>query len=97
MEYKKGRKNMLTKQEKADIVKEYARFEGDTGSAEIQVALLTASINKLTVHMQANKNDNHSNRGLLMMVGRRKNLLDYLKRTDVNRYRDLVAKLGLRK
>ncbi len=88
---------MLTKQEKADIVKEYARFEGDTGSAEIQVALLTASINKLTVHMQANKNDNHSNRGLLMMVGRRKSLLDYLKRTDVNRYRDCVAKLGLRK
>lgn len=88
---------MLTKQEKADIVKQFARFEGDTGSAEIQVALLTASINRLTVHMQANKNDNHSNRGLLMMVGKRKNLLEYLKRTDVNRYRDCVAKLGLRK
>ena len=88
---------MLTKEEKAKIVKDYARFEGDTGSAEVQVALLTASINKLTVHMQANKKDFHSNRGLLMMVGKRKSLLDYLRREDLNRYRDLVAKLGLRK
>ena len=88
---------MLTKEEKAKLVKEYAIKEGDCGSVEVQVALLTATINKLTVHMQANKNDNHSNRGLLMMVGKRKSLLDYLKRTDVNRYRNLVAKLGLRK
>ena len=88
---------MLSKAEKAQIVKDYARFEGDTGSAEVQVALLTATINKLTVHMQSNKKDFHSNRGLLMMVGKRKSLLEYLKREDVNRYRELVAKLGLRK
>ena len=88
---------MLTKEEKAKIVKDFARFEGDTGSAEVQVALLTATINKLTVHMQANKKDFHSNRGLLMMVGKRKSLLEYLKREDTNRYRELVAKLGLRK
>ena len=88
---------MLSKAEKAQIVKEYARFEGDTGSVEVQVALLTATINKLTVHMQSNKKDFHTNRGLLMMVGKRKSLMDYLKREDVNRYRDLVSKLGLRK
>ena len=88
---------MLTKQEKADIVKQYQRFDGDTGSVEVQVALLTATINRLTVHMQQNKKDFHSNRGLLMMVGKRKSLMDYLKREDVNRYRDLVSKLGLRK
>ena len=88
---------MLSKAEKAQIVKESARFEGDTGSVEVQVALLTATINKLTVHMQSNKKDFHSNRGLLMMVGKRKSLMDYLKREDVNRYRDLVSKLGLRK
>ena len=88
---------MLSKAEKAQIIKDYARFEGDTGSAEVQVALLTATINKLTVHMQSNKKDFHSNRGLLMMVGKRKSLMDYLKREDVNRYRDLVSKLGLRK
>ena len=90
-------KRMLTKEEKAKIVKDYARFEGDTGSVEVQVALLTATINKLTVHMQQNKKDFHSNRGLLMMVGKRKSLLEYLKNNDVNRYRDLVARLGLRK
>ena len=88
---------MLSKEEKTKIVKEYAKKDGDTGSVEVQVALLTATINKLTTHMQDNKNDNHSNRGLLMMVGKRKNLLEYLKRTDVNRYRELVSKLGLRK
>ena len=88
---------MLSKAEKAQVVKDYARFEGDTGSAEVQVALLTATINKLTVHMQSNKKDFHSNRGLLMMVGKRRSLLEYLKRKDVNRYRDLVSKLGLRK
>ena len=88
---------MLSKQEKAAIVKDYQRFEGDTGSVEVQVALLTATINKLTVHMQQHKKDFHSNRGLLKMVGDRKNMLEYLKKNDVNRYRDLVAKLGLRK
>lgn len=88
---------MLTKQEKADIMKQYQRAEGDTGSVEVQVALLTATINKLTVHMQQNKKDFHSNRGLLMMVGKRRSLLEYLKKEDINRYRDLVSKLGLRK
>ena len=88
---------MLTKEEKTAIIKEYARFEGDTGSVEVQVAVLTATINKLTEHMKKNKNDFHSNRGLLMMVGKRRNLLEYLKRTDINRYRSLVDRLGLRK
>ena len=88
---------MLNKEEKAKIIADYARFEGDTGSVEVQVALLTATINKLTVHMQQHKKDFHSNRGLLKMVGDRKNMLEYLKKNDVNRYRDLVAKLGLRK
>lgn len=88
---------MLSLEEKAKIVKEYGRSEGDCGSPEVQIALLTEQINKLTLHMQANKNDLHSNRGLLMMVGKRKNLLEYLARVDVNRYRALVAKLGLRK
>ena len=88
---------MLTKQEKAKIVKDYARFEGDTGSAEVQVALLTATINKLTGHMQQHKKDFHSNRGLIMMVGKRRSLLEYLKKEDINRYRELVTKLGLRK
>jgi len=88
---------MLTKEEKAKIVKDYARFEGDTGSVEVQVALLTASINKLTTHMQQHKKDFHSNRGLIMMVGKRRSLMEYLKNEDVNRYRELVTKLGLRK
>ena len=88
---------MLTKEEKTAIIKEYARFEGDTGSVEVQVAVLTATINKLTEHMKKNKNDFHSNRGLLMMVGKRRNFLEYLNRTDINRYRSLVDRLGLRK
>lgn len=88
---------MLSLEEKAKIVKEFGRSEGDCGSPEVQIALLTEQINKLTVHMQGNKNDLHSNRGLLMMVGKRKNLLEYLAKVDVNRYRTLVSKLGLRK
>lgn len=88
---------MLSKQEKQNVIKEYQRFEGDTGSAEVQVALLTNQINRLTVHMQEHPNDNHSNRGLLTLVGKRRNLLEFLKRTDVNRYRDIVKKLNLRK
>lgn len=88
---------MLNKEEKAKVIADFARFEGDTGSVEVQVALLTATINKLTVHMNVNKKDFHSNRGLLMMVGKRKKLMEYLKKEDVNRYRELVAKLGLRK
>lgn len=88
---------MLTKEEKTAVIKEYQTFEGDTGSVEVQVAILTATINKLTVHMRTNKKDFHSNRGLLMMVGKRRKMLEYLKRTDVNRYRTLVSKLSLRK
>ncbi|MEE8807291.1 MAG: 30S ribosomal protein S15 [Lactimicrobium sp.] len=88
---------MLEKEVVAQIVKEYGRKEGDTGSAEVQIALLTEQIKRLTEHMKANKKDYASNRGLMMMVGRRRNMLEYLKKTDVNRYRELVKKLGLRK
>lgn len=88
---------MLTKAEKTAIIEEYARFEGDTGSVEVQVAVLTAQINRLTEHMRVHKKDFHSNRGLLKMVGKRKNFLNYLKNNDVNRYRELITRLGLRK
>lgn len=88
---------MLTKAEKQAIIKEYAIKEGDTGSVEVQVAILTECINRLTKHMKKNPKDFHSNRGLLMMVGKRRNFLEYLKRTDVNRYRNLITKLGIRK
>ncbi len=88
---------MLTKAEKQAIIKEYAIKEGDTGSVEVQVAILTECINRLTEHMKKNPKDFHSNRGLLMMVGERRNFLEYLKRTDVNRYRNLITKLGIRK
>ncbi len=88
---------MLTKEQKNAVIKEYARFEGDTGSVEVQVAVLTAQINRLTEHLKVHKKDFHSNRGLMKMVGRRKNFLNYLRDTDVNRYRELVKRLGLRK
>ncbi|MEG0076342.1 30S ribosomal protein S15 [Anaerorhabdus sp.] len=88
---------MLTKTEKTQIIKDYARFEGDTGSAEVQVAVLTAQINNLTEHLKEHKKDYHSTRGLMKMVGRRKNFLAYLRENDVNRYRELVQRLGLRK
>ena len=88
---------MLTKEKIAEITKEFGRKEGDTGSVEVQVALLTNQINALTEHMKVNKKDYSSNRGLLKMAGRRKNMLEYLKKNDVNRYRDLVKALGLRK
>ena len=88
---------MLTKEKIAEITKEFGRKEGDTGSVEVQVAVLTNQINALTEHMKVNKKDYSSNRGLLKMVGRRKNMLEYLKKNDVNRYRDLVKALGLRK
>ncbi|TJZ73276.1 30S ribosomal protein S15 [Chitiniphilus eburneus] len=87
----------VTVDKKADIVKTYQRAEGDTGSPEVQVALLTARINDLTPHFKANAKDHHSRRGLLKMVSRRRRLLDYLKRTNADSYRDLIAKLGLRK
>ena len=82
---------------KQEIIAQYAIKEGDTGSPEVQVALLTARINHLTEHLKEHKKDHHSRRGLLQMVGQRKGLLDYLKTVDINRYRDLIAKLGLRK
>ena len=88
---------MLEKEKKQSIIKEYARKEGDTGSVEVQVAVLTETINRLTEHLKNNNKDAASGRGLMKMVGRRKNLLEYLKRTDINRYRELVQKLGLRK
>ena len=87
----------LSKDKKAAIVSEFARGKGDTGSVEVQVALLTERINTLTEHMKEHKHDYHTNRGLLMLVGKRKSLLDYLKREDVQRYRELIKKLNLRK
>ena len=88
---------MILKEEKNKIITEYATHEGDTGSPEVQVALLTARINHLTEHLKTNKHDNHSRRGLFKMVGRRRNLLAYLQKKDINRYRALIAKLGIRK
>lgn len=87
----------MLKEEKNAIIKEYAQHEGDTGSPEVQIALLTKRINDLTEHFKANKNDHHSRRGLLKMVGRRRNMLNYLKKKDINRYRATIEKLGLRK
>ena len=88
---------MLSKEEKTQIIKDYARFEGDTGSVEVQVVLLTERINKLTEHMKEHTHDYHTNRGLLKMVGKRKSLLEYLKNEDIQRYRELIKKLNLRK
>jgi len=88
---------MTSKERKAEIIKEYGRSEGDTGSPEVQVALLTERIRDLTEHLKINKKDHHSRRGLLMMVGQRRNLLEYLKKRDIERYRALIEKLGLRK
>ena len=88
---------MIDREKKAAIIAEYGRSEGDTGSPEVQVAILTARINELTEHFKANPKDHHSRRGLLKMVGRRRNLLAYLKEKDLEGYRALIAKLGLRK
>ena len=88
---------MLKKEVKEKIIKEYATHEGDTGSPEVQIAILTKEINILTDHLKVNIHDFHSKKGLLMKVGKRRNLLGYLKKTDVNRYRTLIQKLGLRK
>ena len=87
----------LTKDEKSLIIKEYARDEKDTGYVEVQVAILTKEINTLTDHLKTHIHDFHSKRGLLMKVGKRRSLLDYLKKHDVVRYRELIKKLGLRK
>ena len=88
---------MISKEKKTAIINEYARFEGDTGSPEVQIAVLTARIAELTEHLKTNKKDHHSRRGLLKMVGKRRGLLDYLKKTDIEGYRALIAKLGIRK
>lgn len=88
---------MITKEQKQAIVEKYGKDAQDTGSAEVQIALLTARINDLNGHFKANPKDHHSNRGLLKMVGQRRNLLAYLKSKDINRYRTLIESLGLRK
>jgi small subunit ribosomal protein S15 len=87
----------LTKDDKTQIIQEHARTTGDTGSAEVQIAILTSRISELTEHLKTHKQDHHSRRGLLKLVGRRRRLLEYLKREDIQRYRDIVAKLGLRR
>ncbi|MCI6508425.1 MAG: 30S ribosomal protein S15 [Bacilli bacterium] len=87
----------INKEEKAAIIANFARAEGDTGSAEVQIAILTAEINKLNEHLKVHTHDFHSRRGLLKKIGHRRNLLNYLKSKDVQRYRELIAKLGLRK
>ncbi len=87
----------LSKIEKEKIIKEFARDEKDTGSSEVQIAILTSEINKLTEHLKNHPQDKHSKRGLLMKVGKRRSLLNYLIETDVKKYREVVAKLGLRK
>ena len=88
---------MISKEKKQAIIAEYGRSEGDTGSPEVQVAILTARIQELTEHLKVNKKDHHSRRGLLKMVGQRRGMLAYLKNTGIERYRTLIAKLGLRK
>ena len=88
---------MISKEKKQSVIAQYARSEGDTGSPEVQIAVLTARIQELTEHMKKNPKDFHSNRGLLKMVGQRRGLLNYLKDTDLERYRALIEKLGLRK
>ena len=87
----------MTKERKQEVINTYKREEKETGSPEVQIALLTERINELTEHLKVHKKDNHSRRGLLKMVGKRRNLLNYLAKKDVNRYREIVEKLGLRK
>ncbi|MGH7737207.1 MAG: 30S ribosomal protein S15 [Candidatus Tyrphobacter sp.] len=87
----------LTKDRKAEIAAKVGRNPKDTGSAEVQIAVLTASINQLTEHLRTHKKDHHSRRGLLLQVGRRRSLLNYVQRTDIERYRKLIAELGLRR
>jgi len=88
---------MITKEKKTEIIKEFGLKEGDTGSPEVQVAILTERIKELTEHLKTNQKDNHSRRGLFMMVGQRRGLLEYLKKKDIERYRSLIEKLNLRK
>ena len=88
---------MISKEKKTAIMKEYARCEGDTGSPEVQIAVLTARIQELTEHLKQNPKDHHSRRGMLKMIGQRRGLLSYLKSIDIERYRSLIERLGLRK
>ena len=88
---------MISKEKKAEIIEAYGRKPGDTGSPEVQIALLTERITELTEHLKVNKKDHHSRRGLLKMVGQRRNLLEYLKKKDLEAYRNLIERLGLRK
>lgn len=88
---------MLTKDEKQEIITAYATHEGDTGSPEVQIAVLTTRINQLTEHLKVNQKDHHSRRGMLKMVGHRRNLLNYLQKKDIERYRAIIAKLNIRK
>ncbi|KUP07153.1 30S ribosomal protein S15 [Bacillus coahuilensis m2-6] len=87
----------ITKERKTQLINEYRTHEGDTGSPEVQIAILTEEINSLNEHLRTHKKDHHSRRGLLKMVGHRRNLLNYLRNNDVQRYRDLINKLGLRR
>jgi small subunit ribosomal protein S15 len=87
----------ITKERKAELVTKFGRNPNDTGSAEVQIAMLTASINQLNEHLKTHKKDNHSRRGMLLQVGRRRALLNYLQRSDLERYRKLIADLGLRR
>ncbi len=88
---------MITKEKKQEIIKEYQTKEGDTGSADVQIALLTYRINDLNEHLKVHKKDHHSRLGLLKMVGQRRNLLRYVQTNDINHYRELIARLGLRR
>jgi len=88
---------MLTNQDRADVIAKFQRAENDTGSPEVQVALLTERVNHLTEHLKTHKHDHHSRRGLMLLVGRRRRLLDYLANTDINRYRSLIDRLGIRR
>lgn len=88
---------MISKEKKAEIIAAYGRSANDTGSPEVQIAILTARINELTEHLKVNQKDHHSRRGLLKMVGQRRGMLEYLKKTDLEGYRSLIERLGLRK
>ena len=88
---------MITKEEKQTLIEQYATHPGDTGSPEVQIAILTFRINQLTEHLKVNQKDHHSRRGMLKMVGHRRNLLGYLQRKDIERYRAIIAKLNIRK
>lgn len=88
---------MILKEEKQEIIKTYSCHQGDTGSPEVQVAILSKRISSLTEHLKAHKKDNHSRRGLLKMVGQRRSLLNYLRKKDIERYRTIIEKLGIRK